>query len=151
MSCEKCRADGTFHSFEFIGRAKDSTKLIYTCPAKAKEKRPTEDSVRDYIDHMDEVSLDGWIWLFDCRGIESLDMPNLKVLKQFTELVQERYKFVLKKVLILNVNWKMQMILSMVKPFMKEGSEKRIIVCKSPLELLDSMESELVKKVFHNQ
>lgn len=107
-----------------------------------------EDSIPDYIAHMDQASTSGWVWVIDCSGLESFHMPNITVLQKFMGVIQDRYRYVLKKVFIINVNWKMQMILSMVKPFMKEEAKERLVIVNSKLQMLThGFHAETVTKI----
>lgn len=135
MPCKTCEKDPEYHNFLFVERTKAGDGIFYTCPAKGKERKPTEQSVKDYIEHMDEASISSWIWIFDCKGLEKIDMPSLRVLQLFTELVQERYKFILKNIYILHPNWRMQMMLTAIRPFLKKETQQRFIMCDSPLHL----------------
>jgi hypothetical protein len=135
-SCKKCTADPQFHNFDFVSRHPSGDAIYYTSPAKGKQRSMKEDSIPDYMSHMDDASTTGWVWLIDCSGMESFHMPSLPVLRQFMNIIQERYRFVLKKVYIININWKMHVILNMVKPFMKEEAKERISVIESKLQLV---------------
>lgn len=148
MPCQSCKNDPHFHNFVFVSRLPTGEGVYYTCPAKGKEKKPTKESVKDYVEHMDEASVSSWIWIFDCKGIETLDMPHVSVLQMFTQLFQERYKFVLKKVYILHPNWRMQLILSAIRPFLKDETKQRLLLCDSPLQLFSvGLESHSLKSV----
>jgi hypothetical protein len=136
MPCQSCEKDPQFHNFVFLSRTQAGEGVYYTCPAKGKERKPTKESVIDYVEHMDEASVSGWVWIFDCKDLDKVDMPHISVLQMFTELFQERYRFVLKKIYIVNPNWKMQVILSSIRPFLKEETKKRLQLCDSPLHLL---------------
>jgi hypothetical protein len=136
MNCQRCSQDPTFHSFEFLGRLDTGDGIFYTCPAKGKQLQMKEEHIGDYIAHMDGASMSSWVWVFDCSGLQSLQMPSLPVLQKFVGLVQERYKFVLKSIYLINMNWKMHMILNMAKPFMKDETQKRLLIINSRIELL---------------
>lgn len=138
MSCKHCKNDSNYHSFEFLGRTKINDAIYYTRVSKAKEYKINEDTIIDYIDHMDSASMSAWVWIFDCRGLEALHMPSLNILRKFTELVQERYKFVLKHIYILYPNWKMNIMLSMIQPFLKEETRKRLVICDTPLQVFET-------------
>ncbi len=149
MKCIECMKDKTFHHFDFLLRNSTGDGLYYTCPAKGKARKMTEAELQNYYAHMDEASISSWIWIIDCRGLEKLDMPNVTLLKKFMESIQERYKFVLKEIYVIHMNWKMSMILHMIKPFMKDEAKKRLILCESPLQLLKSgLTAEIAKSVF---
>ncbi len=136
MDCERCSRDPTYHSFEFISRSSQGDGVYYTCPAKGKLRDMKEDSIPDFVAHMDSASIGAWIWIIDCSGLESFHMPSITVLRKFMSLIQDRYKYVLKHVYIMNINWKMNMILSMIKPFMKDEAKERLTIIQSKLQFV---------------
>ncbi len=149
MKCTECEKDGTFHNFDFLLRNSMGDGVFYTCPAKGKAKKMTDEELTNYFAHMDEASVSSWIWIIDCSGLEKLEMPNVNLMKKFMESIQERYKFVLKEIYVIHMNWRMSMILHMIRPFMKEEAKKRLIICNSPLQLLKlGVSAEMVKTFF---
>jgi hypothetical protein len=122
--------------------------MYYSRISTAKEYRMNKETIGDFITHMDEASISSWVWIFDCRGLETIDMPSIKFLQEFTQLVQERYKFVLKHVYILYPNWKINIMITMIQPFLTDETRKRLIVCDSPLQLIKTgINDEQVKKL----
>lgn len=138
MECRRCKHDSTFHSFEFLSKTPTGETIYYTCPAKGKQREMKEDSIIDYIAHMDEASSSGWFWIIDCTGLESFHMPSISVLQKFLQVIQDRYKYVLKHVFIMNINWKMQIILSMIKPFMKDQAKERLTIISNKLQFFQN-------------
>ena len=138
MGCKNCAKEKGYHSFEFLGRTKSDDAIYYSNISKAKEHRLNEETIVDFIAHMDEASITSWIWIFDCRGLEAIHMPSMKILREFTQLIQERYKFVLKHIYIVYPNWKMNIMLSMVQPFLKDETRRRLVVCESALQFFQS-------------
>jgi hypothetical protein len=138
MECRRCKLDSAFHNFEFLARTSTGESVYYTCPAKGKERDMKKDSIQDYVAHMDEASIGAWYWIIDCSGLESFHMPNISTLQMFLGVIQDRYKYVLKKVFIINCNWKMNVILSMIKPFMKDQAKERLTVVSSKLQFFEN-------------
>jgi hypothetical protein len=148
MDCARCRKDPTFHSFEFISRNSQGDAIYYTCPSKGKLRELKEDSIPDFISHMDSASIGAWIWIIDCSGLESFHLPSISALQKLMVLIQERYRFVLRHIYILNCNWKMNMILSMGRPFMKEEAKKRLTVLDSRLPLVTlGLDSQILARL----
>ena len=148
MECSRCKHDPTFHNFEFLSRTPTGETIYYTCPGKGKQREMTEDSIFDYVAHMDEASSSGWYWIIDCNGLESFHMPTISVLQKFLQLIQDRYKYVLKNVFIININWKMQIMLQMAKPFMKDQAKERLTIVKNKLQFFASgFDSHTVAKL----
>jgi hypothetical protein len=137
MNCHRCISDPTYHSFEFISRNPQGDGIYYTCPSKGKLRAMKDDSIPDFVAHMDSASIGAWIWIIDCSGLESFHMPSITVLRKFLSIIQDRYKYVLKHVYIMNTNWKMNMILSMIKPFMKDEAKERLTIIQSKLQFID--------------
>jgi hypothetical protein len=138
MGCHKCAKDSKYHSFEFISRRPSGEAVFYTCPAKGRVFDMKEEDIPDYLAHMDEASMSSWIWVFDCSGLQALNMPSINVVEVFIKVIQERYKFVLKHIYIVNINWKMNILLNMAKYFIKDDMGKKLMILKTPLELLSN-------------
>jgi hypothetical protein len=148
MSCKYCSEEKGYHSFDFLGRTTQNDTIYYSRISSAKEYRMNNETIVDFITHMDEASISSWVWIFDCRGLEAIDMPSIKFLQEFTQLVQERYKFVLKHVYILYPNWKINIMITMIQPFLKDETRKRLILCDSPLHLIKTgFNPEQVKSI----
>jgi hypothetical protein len=137
MNCSKCSIDPTFHSFEFIYRKPSGEAIFYTSPAKGKQREMKDEHIPDYVAHMDSASSSSWIWVFDCSGLQSYQLPSVSTLKKFVNIIQERYRFVLKSIVLINMNWKMEMILTMTRPFVKEEAKQKLLVIHSLLELVE--------------
>lgn len=135
MPCTSCSKEKGYHSFEYIGRTPQNTMIYYSRVSNSKEHRMNDETLIDFITHMDEASISAWVWIFDCRGIEKMDMPSIQFLQEFTHLIQERYKFVLETIYIIHPNWKINIMFTMAQPFLKDDLRKRLIRCDSPLQL----------------
>lgn len=147
MECGSCKSDPEFHSFRFLARIPNGDAVYYTCPASGKQRSMKEENIPDYIAHMDSASSSSWIWVFDCSGLQSYQIPSYTVIHKFVSLIQERYKFVLKSVVFVNMNWKMEMILSVARNFMKDETKKRLLVFNSRMELLShGIPAEIIHK-----
>lgn len=148
MECRRCKQDSVFHNFEFLARTSTGESVYYTCPAKGKQREMKESDIIDYVAHMDEASMGAWYWIIDCSGLESFHMPSISTLQKFLEIIQNRYKYVLKKVFIININWKMNIILSMIKPFMKDQAKERLMIVSSKLQLFqDGFDTSTLQKL----
>ena len=136
MNCKKCEKNPIFHSFEFASRLSTGEGVYYTCPSKGVQREMKEDSIIDYVAHMDGASIGSWIWIIECSGLEAFHLPSLSVLQKFMTVIQERYKFVLRKVYIVNTNWKMNIILNITKPFIQNDMKNKLVIVQSTLHLL---------------
>ena len=148
MECRSCSVDPKFHSFRFLSRLPTGEAVYYTCPALGKQLTFKQENIEEYVAHMDSASSSAWIWVFDCSGLQSYQMPTLSVLQKFIGVIQDRYKFVLKTIYLINMNWKMQIILSMTKPFVKDDMKQKLVILNSKLEVIaNGFDSRIIKHV----
>ncbi len=136
MVCEKCIQNPLFHQFHPLGVTEEGYGIYYSKFSLNVEKEFREESIPQYLAHMDAASRTKWIWIFDSSGLEHMPTPNPFVVKKFFKLLQERYKDSLVKIYIFDMNWKVSFLLSLVEPFMNKDMRHRIQECKSPLELV---------------
>lgn len=136
MLCEKCLKNPFFHSFLYLGDTEDGHRIFYSKPSLNVEKQFREDSIPNYLSHLDDASKSSWIWIFDAGGLDKLEMPNPLVMRKFYKIIQERYKDVLLKIYMFDVNWKVSFLLSLIYPFVSKEARARLQECKTPLELL---------------
>lgn len=85
---------------------------------------------------MDDVSKEQWIWIFDSGGLAELETPNFFTMRKFYLEMEERYDKVLNHILILNLNWKVSLLLAFIRPFLSDHAQKRLVVIEQPLELV---------------
>lgn len=121
-----------------MGNTEEGYAIYYSKFSLNMEKEFREESIPQYLAHMDAASQSKWIWIFDSCGLEHMPMPNPLVVKKFFKLLQDRYKHSLLKIFIFDVNWKVSFLLSLVQPFMTKETRHRIQECKSPLELVSA-------------
>ena len=126
MRCEKCKINPSHHNFKSLGQLHDGTHVVYSCPAAAIENRLTKESFPDYIAHLEEASQTNWIWIVDCKGIQSKNIPTLEMLKQMCELLQTRYIHKIHAVYFIQMDWQIHMVLNLVQPFLKLATKKKI-------------------------
>ncbi len=151
MLCSKCSTRPGFHSFTLIGHTKQGEAIWYSKPSITEEKKFTEESVKNYLIHLDEAAKEPYIWIFDAAGLDKLELPNLTIMRYFYMEVKKRYKDVLKCLYILHIGWKSKIIYDMLQPFLSDEAKKRLVNCKSQLELVSyGGPAEIVKNVYHS-
>ena len=102
----------------------------------------------NYIFHMDQASAGKWIWIFDASGLDKVEMPNPILMKKFYLQIEERYKNVLHRLHILNINWKVKAILKLAKPFLKKEARERLAESSNSLLLLsEGVPAHIVQQV----
>jgi hypothetical protein len=150
MSCSKCSVHPGFHNFTELGQTNAGANIWFSSPSLTEEKRFTEESIPNYIAHMDEAAFAGqWVWIFDAGGLDRLESPNPLVLRKFYMTVRERYKNTLQRIYILNMNWKVTMLYNMLYTFLCAESKRRLVHCETKMVLLcDGIPADIVQKVF---
>ncbi len=148
MSCKKCSVQPGFHNFTKLGQTATGAHIWFSSPSLTEEKRFTEESIPNYIAHMDEAATGGpWVWIFDAGGLDRLESPNPLVIRKFYMTVRERYKNTLQRIYILNMNWKVAVLYNMLHTFLCTESKKRLVHCENMLQLLhDGIPTGIVHK-----
>lgn len=137
MPCTRCAVNPNFHSFKKVGHTRDGTAVFYSKPSLGIERRLTEQTIPNYLAHLEEASVQGpWVWVFDSGGLDKLEMPKPRIMKQFYFTIEERFGAVLQKIYVLNINWKVAFLLSIIRPFLREQAKERILVCDTRLPLI---------------
>jgi hypothetical protein len=138
MPCTKCSTQPNFHSFRQIGTTLKGIPIWYSKPFLGIEKKFVEESIPNYLAHLDEASSKGhWVWVFDSTGLDKLEMPNPILMRKFYKIVQERYANTLQNIFMLHLNWKVKLLLDVIYPFMNSKAKERLIQCDSPICLLN--------------
>jgi hypothetical protein len=134
-----------------IGHTKHGEAIWYSKPSLSEERRFTEETMKNYLIHLDEAAKQPYVWIFDSAGLDKLEMPNLMLMRKFYNEIKIRYRDVLKKQYVLNIGWKVNTLFNMLLPFLSEEAKRRIVNCKGPMELLaDGIPAEIVMKVYHS-
>lgn len=136
MPCAKCLENPHFHSFKCIGKTKDDLFVFYSKPSLSVERELTEKTIPNYLAHLEEASGNPWVWVFDSKGLENLKIPNPKLMRYFYQVIHEKYRHVLKKIYLLNMNWKVSLLLSMIRPFLCEEAKNKFVYCDTLIPLI---------------
>jgi len=146
MECPKCLEIQGFHHFSIIGETNNGLCIYYSKPSIHTEKRLTEESIVNYLIHLDNASTKPWVWIIDSRGLDNLETPNLLLLRKFYLQLKTRYKDVLQKIFILNESFMMKIIYNMIYPFLSSEIKNLIVLCPTEEVLLNNNIDELIIK-----
>jgi hypothetical protein len=148
MSCKKCDVRPGFHSFKMMGKTSSGKNIWYSKPALCEERAFLEESIPNYLAHLDTASTEPWIWVFDAAGLDSLIMPNPLLVRRFYLTLKKRYNHVLHRIYILNLGWKVGAILNIVRHFLNKESREHVVDCYSPLVLLnDGLPTDVIQQI----
>ena len=137
MQCPKCIETPGFHSFIKLGKTTKGYDIIYSKPAIVEERKLTEETMENYLIHLDDAGTKPWVWIIDSRGLDNLETPNLFLLHKFYLEIQKRYKNILKHIFILNKSYMMQIIYTMLYPFLSFEIKEMVIFCSKNESLLE--------------
>ena len=137
MQCPKCIETPGFHSFIKLGKTTKGYDIIYSKPAIVEERKLTDENMQNYLIHLDNASNKKWVWIIDSRGLDNLETPNLFLLRKFYLEIQKRYKNILKHIFILNKSYMMQIIYTMLYPFLSFEIKEMVIFCSKNESLLE--------------
>jgi hypothetical protein len=118
--CPVCSEDPSSHSFKKI---RDG--LFYTKPAEATRYWDRDGICAHYDGVLNEVEGE-WSWIFDAEGFTLKHILEVDVAISLAQLITTKYSHNLKKISIINPNWYVKVIMSLIFPFL---SEKVINLC----------------------
>ena len=146
--CTRCKTQPGFHTFDVLGQNGHGDVIYYTAPGKNIELQFTEESVANYLSHMDSTAGHTWVWIFDATGLEKVDMPNPALMRRFYKSIVQRYDTSLKYIYMLHMNWKVEAIYNIIKTFSSPDVKRRVIVIKHPIELIAAgIPTSIIEKV----
>jgi len=137
MQCPKCIETPGFHSFIKLGKTTKGYEIYYSNPNVNEERKLTEENMQNYLIHLDNAGTKPWVWIIDSRGLDNLETPNLFLLRKFYLEIQKRYKNILKHIFILNKSYMMQIIYTMLYPFLSSEIKKMIVFCSKNESLIE--------------
>jgi hypothetical protein len=148
MQCPKCIETPGFHSFIKLGKTTKGYDIIYSKPAIVEERKLTEETMENYLIHLDNAGKNQWVWIIDSRGLDNLETPNLFLLHKFYLEIQKRYKNILKHIFILNKSYMMQIIYTMLYPFLSSEIKKMIVFCSKNESLIEhGIDIQIIKNI----
>ena len=148
MQCPKCIETPGFHSFTILGKTIKGYEIYYSNPNVNEERKLTEENIQNYLIHLDNASTKPWVWIIDSRGLDNLETPNLFLLRKFYLEIQKRYKNILKHIFILNKSYMMQIIYTMLYPFLSSEIKKMIVFCSTNESLIEhGIDIQIIKNI----
>jgi hypothetical protein len=127
MECPVCAEDPTSHSFKRIETLPDGTVIMYTKPAEA-SKYWDKDGI---LFHYDAVlsKIDGpWEWVFDAEDFSWEHIMEVDVAIGLAKLISCKYSHTLKKIMVVNPSYIVQIMLTIVTPFLNKKLRRLISV-----------------------
>ena len=125
--CPVCDAEPGAHSFHKIHRKKD-VEYYYTCPAQAKKYKDVEGIVKHYDGVLNQKDPDlQWMWIFDCSGFNVHHMMEYQVGIRLAQLITGKYSGKLQKIYIINPNWYIFSMVTVVWPFLSKSVRDCIV------------------------
>lgn len=125
--CPKCFIEPGSHSFEKINETQNGVSVFYSCPSKAKYYNDNEGILDHYDGLLKNNENKPWIWIFDCKGFSMKHAKNLTLAKNLAILINVKYSKNLKKIIIINSTWHINITLKCVMPFLDDSVAKLII------------------------
>jgi hypothetical protein len=126
MSCKLCEADPTSHSFKFKGTF-NHVNYYYTCPAEA-----TNYDSQGIVTHFDILLSENknkkWAFIFDCKGLSRRQLLEVTTGIELTKLIANKYSESLERIIIINKNIYLNMLITILSPFFNEKI-KSLITC----------------------
>jgi hypothetical protein len=144
MGCPKCVEIPGFHHFSIIGETISGDNIYYSKPSIYTEKRLTEESITNYLIHLDNASAKPWVWIIDSRGLDNLETPNLLLLRKFYVEIKTRYTDIIKNIFILNESFMMKIIYNMIYPFLSSEIKKLVVFCPTTQALSKTSIDQLI-------
>jgi hypothetical protein len=134
-SCPRCKENNKAHSFEKLGTLRDGmTNIFYTNPI---EPDDSPEAYQYYMAHFQDTEPNPWIWIFDCKGMKAKDLTHSKLAKRLIDSIQSKYKDTLRGIFIINPNWCITSLFTVVKPFLHKEAKSKVHICS--LGLIDTI------------
>jgi hypothetical protein len=116
--CLKCLYEPGSHSFHKLKETSEGVSVFYTCPAKAKYYNDYDGIMAHYDGMLNDNADKPWIWIFDSNGFSLEHAINIKLAKDLALLINNKYSKNLKKIIIVNPTWHINISLKVVLPFL---------------------------------
>ena len=131
--CYICHQIPFAHSFEVVCRVPriDNIKeiIFYTKVANAIKYDDSDGIINHYINLLNIVNPEQWIWIFDCDQFGLKHSLELKTAKQLANLISKFGR--VKKILVINSNTFINLVYKAIKGFLGDEITKNTIIIKS--------------------
>jgi len=135
MPCTQCAEDPTTHSFEKIGKIQHH-HLFYTSYKSIKDYSNSAAISAHIMDALNGISGESWIWIMDCKFMQTKHMMQLGVSLKLLKLLREKFGVSLQALYLLNSGAIVQTAMVTLGPFMNKGFKDSIRrLAGTPLEL----------------
>lgn len=134
-TCPRCAAEPGSHSFYKVKETAEGISVFYTCPAKAKYYNDYDGIMKHYDGMLNENGSKPWMWIFDSNGFSIEHTLNIRLAKDLAQLINNKYSSNLKKIIIVNPTWHINITLGVVMPFLDQRIKKLIFKSSKPFQL----------------
>lgn len=125
-TCIKCLHEPGSHSFNKVKETLNGVSVFYSCPSQAKYYNDNDGILEHYDGMLNDNGNKPWIWIFDSQGFSMKHATNIKLAKNLALLINIKYSKNLKKIIIINSTWPINITLKLVMPFLDESVKKII-------------------------
>jgi hypothetical protein len=135
MPCTQCIEDPTTHSFEKIAKIQHH-HVFYTSYKSIKDYSNSTAISAHIMEALNGISGESWIWVMDCKFMQTKHIMQLGVSMKLLKLLRERYGVSLQALYLLNSGTIVQTAMITLGPFMNKGFKDSIHrLAGTPLEL----------------
>ena len=136
MPCTACVEDPTTHSFEGIGERASHLHIFYTSYKSIKDYSNAQAISAHITEVLEGIKGEPWVWIMDCKFMQTKHMMQLTVSLKLLKLLRERYGVSLKALYLLNSGTILSTAMVTLSPFMNQEFKESIHkLAGSPLEL----------------
>ena len=126
MICSICELDQSSHSLKKISENENMT-IYYTCPAQASKYYDCYGIIHHYTNEFNTIKTEKWMWIIDCSGYGLIHLMQHKVGIGLGQLISTKYSHHLEKICIINPNWYIYSMSSIVWPFLNKKVKSIIL------------------------
>jgi hypothetical protein len=126
MTCSICELDPSSHSLKKISE-NDNMTIYYTCPAQASKYYDCSGIIHHYTNEFNTIKTEKWMWIIDCSGYGLIHLMQHKVGIGLGQLISTKYSHHLEKICIINPNWYIYSMSSIVWPFLNKKVKSIIL------------------------
>jgi len=133
FTCRTCAEEPGSHSLRELMVDQDGTVVFYTCPAEASKYNDQKGIMEHYEGTLSDRVGDGtpWIWAFDPKGFSLKHLVEVGIATGIASLINDKFSKNLRHVMILNPSWVVNIVLTIVRPFISEELRNKIKICRN--------------------
>ncbi len=148
--CPICAKNPGSHSFKQINHFKTTdTRVFYTCPAEASKYDDYDGIIFHYDKTLAQYVKSPWIWIFDAKGFSMKHVLEIRVGIGLANLIVNKYSHNLQQVQIVNSNNYVMIIYNIIKPYLPQQFQNKILFRKGPYLLNASNNTDEQKVETH--